>query len=51
VVETPRRSADVAQAERVGLAVSWEDLWEQPLERVRATYGIRPLDRAWFAAA
>jgi ubiquinone biosynthesis protein COQ4 len=33
------------------LPVLWEDLWEQPLERVRATYGVRPLDRARFAAA
>jgi ubiquinone biosynthesis protein COQ4 len=31
------------------LPVIWEDLWEQPLERVRATYGVRPLDRAPFA--
>lgn len=33
------------------LAVYWEDLWEQPLERVRATYGVRPLDRSRFGAA
>jgi ubiquinone biosynthesis protein COQ4 len=32
------------------LAVYWEDLWEQPLERVRATYGVRPLDRSRFGA-
>lgn len=28
------------------LAVLWEDLWEQPLDRVRASYGIRPLAAA-----
>ncbi len=33
------------------LPVFWEDLWEQPLERVRAAYGIRPLDRTQFADA
>jgi len=33
------------------LPVIWEDLWEQPLERVRATYGVHPIDRAWLAAA
>lgn len=32
------------------LPVYWEDLWEQPLERVRATYGVRPLDRSRFGA-
>lgn len=31
------------------LPVMWEELWEQPLERVRATYGVRPIDRAWLA--
>jgi len=31
------------------LGVRWEDLWEEPLERVRATYRIRPLDRAYLA--
>jgi ubiquinone biosynthesis protein Coq4 len=31
------------------LSVVWEDLWEQPLERVRTAYGIRPIDRARFA--
>jgi ubiquinone biosynthesis protein COQ4 len=25
------------------LAVYWEDLWEQPLDSVRASYGVRPL--------
>jgi ubiquinone biosynthesis protein COQ4 len=30
------------------LPVYWEDLWEEPLERVRAAYGIRPLDRSRF---
>lgn len=33
------------------LPVYWEDLWEAPLERVRQTYGVRPLDRSRFAAA
>lgn len=30
------------------LGVYWEDLWEQPLSRVRDSYGIRPLDRSRF---
>ena len=30
------------------LGVYWEDLWEEPLESVRAIYGIRPLDRSRF---
>jgi ubiquinone biosynthesis protein COQ4 len=33
------------------LTVFWEDLWEQPLERVRAIYGIHPLDRTRLARA
>ena len=33
------------------LPVSWEDLWDEPLDRVRATYGVRPLDRSRFVAA
>ena len=30
------------------LGVVWEDLWEQPLDEVRARFGIRPLDRSQF---
>ena len=30
------------------LPVRWEALWAQPLERVRAAYGVRPLDRSRF---
>lgn len=30
------------------LGVYWEDLWEAPLDDVRATYGVRPLDRSKF---
>ena len=30
------------------LGVYWEDLWEEPLEQVRATYGVKPLDRSRF---
>lgn len=33
------------------LPVIWEDLWEQPLERVRAAYGVRPLELAPVAEA
>lgn len=33
------------------LPVYWEDLWEEPLERVRATYRVRPLERSRFSAA
>ena len=31
------------------LGVVWEDLWTQPLDYVRARYGIHPLDRRWLA--
>jgi ubiquinone biosynthesis protein COQ4 len=30
------------------LGVVWEDLWEEPLEDVRATYGIKQLDRSRY---
>jgi len=30
------------------LGVRWEDLWEQPLDRVRAMYAIRKLDRRYL---
>jgi ubiquinone biosynthesis protein Coq4 len=28
--------------------VYWEDLWERPLEEVRATFNVQPLDRKWL---
>lgn len=31
------------------IGVVWEDLWQEPLERVRAIYGVKPLDRRWLA--
>ncbi len=30
------------------LSVYWEDLWERPLDEVRARYGVQPLDRSKF---
>lgn len=30
------------------LSVYWEDLWERPLDEVRAAYGVQPLDRSKF---
>jgi ubiquinone biosynthesis protein COQ4 len=30
------------------LGVYWEQLWTEPLERVRAMYGIHPLERRWL---
>ncbi len=30
------------------MPVYWEDLWDLPLETVRATYGIAPLERRWL---
>ena len=33
------------------LPVYWEDLWEEPIARVRDRYWIRPLDRSRFSAA
>jgi len=26
----------------------WEDLWERPLEEIRAQYNVRPLERRWL---
>lgn len=42
------------EAYRVGkdaaplMPVIWEDLWERPLEEIRATYRVRPLERRWL---
>ena len=33
------------------LPVYWEDQWDEPLEEVRARYGVKPLDRTRFSAA
>lgn len=30
------------------LPVTWEDLWDEPLDRVRATYSVKPLERRWL---
>ena len=30
------------------MPVIWEDLWEQPLETVRAQFNVRPLERRWL---
>ena len=30
------------------MPVTWEDLWEQPLETVRAQFNVRPLERRWL---
>lgn len=30
------------------LGVYWERLWDQPLDQVRASIGVRPLDRRWL---
>ncbi len=31
------------------LGVYWEDLWDEPLDRVRAQYAVRPMRREWLA--
>lgn len=42
------------EAYRVGrdaeplMPVFWEDLWEQPLDEIRASYRVRPLERRWL---
>lgn len=46
---SPLEAYRIGQAAALLMPVIWEDLWEQPLERVRAAYGIRPVDRAPFA--
>ena len=38
----------IGAAARPLLAVIWEDQWEQPLDEVRARYGVRPLERRWL---
>jgi ubiquinone biosynthesis protein COQ4 len=30
------------------MPVYWEDLWEEPLSTVRATYNVHPLERRWI---
>lgn len=30
------------------MPVYWEDLWDQPLDDVRARYRVRPLERRWL---
>jgi ubiquinone biosynthesis protein COQ4 len=30
------------------LGVIWEDSWSRPLDEVRATYGVKPLERRWL---
>ena len=30
------------------MPVYWEDLWQQPIDTVRATYNVRPLERRWL---
>lgn len=30
------------------MRVVWEDLWERPIDHVRAAYGIHPLERRWL---
>jgi ubiquinone biosynthesis protein COQ4 len=31
------------------LGVIWEDHWSEPLDAVRAEFGVQPLDRRWLA--
>jgi ubiquinone biosynthesis protein COQ4 len=44
MIEAYRAGRDAAQL----LPVVWEDLWDRPIEQVRAMFGIRPLDRSRF---
>jgi ubiquinone biosynthesis protein COQ4 len=30
------------------LGVIWEDVWDRPIDHVRAAYGIHPLERRWL---
>lgn len=30
------------------MSAYWEDLWDEPLDEVRARYRVRPLDRRWL---
>jgi ubiquinone biosynthesis protein COQ4 len=30
------------------IGVVWEDLWERPIDHVRAAYGVTPLERRWL---
>jgi ubiquinone biosynthesis protein COQ4 len=43
-----REAYEVGRAASPLLAVYWEDLWEEPLDEVRARYHVRPLERRWL---
>ncbi|HTJ40558.1 MAG TPA: Coq4 family protein [Kofleriaceae bacterium] len=30
------------------MGVIWEDMWDRPIDHVRAAYGIHPLERRWL---
>ena len=30
------------------IGVIWEDLWSEPIDHVRAAYGVQPLERRWL---
>ncbi len=44
----------LSEAYRVGreaaplIGVIWEDLWDRPIDHVRADYGVKPLERRWL---
>lgn len=44
-----REAYEVGRAAAPLLAVIWEDLWEQPLDEVRARFNVRPLERRWLS--
>jgi len=44
-LEAYRSGRDAAQL----LPVIWEDLWDRPLDEVRARFNVRPLDPRWLA--
>lgn len=43
-----REAYEVGRDAEPLIKVIWEDLWDEPLEAVRARYHVRPLERRWL---
>ena len=41
LIDCPREAAPL-------MGVIWEDMWDRPIDHVRAAYGIHPLERRWL---
>lgn len=43
-----REAYEVGRDAEPLIKVIWEDLWAEPIDRVRARYDVRPLERRWL---